>query len=131
MANVLAVRAEAWPSVRRVKPSAPRATVPLRSLSTLLVSRPMNTCPLVGLCAVLGSLVIGGCGGGPNVIDAKSAHDSGRGTVRVYDASYDQTWAAVHAAIKWEQVGAPHDHPDEHYRDRFSPVTIKSASAMP
>ena len=50
-----------------------------------------------------------------DALDAKSAHDQGKGTIQEYDATYDQAWAAAHAAIVWNQVGAITDHADEHY----------------
>ena len=69
---------------------------------------------LVAVCSVAGSLLLGGCG--PDTkLDAKSAHDTGHGTVREYDGTYDQVWQASHAAISWNQVGAPADHASEHY----------------
>ena len=75
----------------------------------------MNTRSLLVACFLVGSPLLGGCGGGDASLEAKSAHDKGKGTLRVYDATYDQAWAAVHAAISWNQVGTPTDHAAEHY----------------
>jgi hypothetical protein len=82
----------------------------------------MNKRPLFSLLAscarsvvTLASIaVLTGCGA-ETKIDAKSAHDTGHGTVRDYEGTYDQIWAAAHAAISWNEVGTPTDHPDEHY----------------
>ena len=52
---------------------------------------------------------------GDSVLDAKSAHDSGKGTIVAYDAPYDQVWAAAHAAVRWNGAGTPADHSDQHY----------------
>jgi hypothetical protein len=76
----------------------------------------MNTRSLLGACsAALVSLpLLAGCG--PETkLDAKSAHDTGHGTVHDYEGTYDQLWSAAHAAISWNQVGAPTDHADQHY----------------
>jgi hypothetical protein len=76
----------------------------------------MNTRSLILACSLLGSVLVGGCGNDAT-LEAKSAHDQGKGTRQVYDATNDQAWAAAHAAIKWNenQVGVPTDHPDDHY----------------
>jgi len=78
----------------------------------------MNKRPLLLTCTAVGSFVLGttllGCGNDTS-LDAKSAHDTGKGTLRVYDATFDQAWSAAHAAISWNQVGAPTDHLDARY----------------
>lgn len=74
----------------------------------------MNTSSLLAACAFVGSLLLGGCGP-ETALDAKTAHDTGKGTLRVYDGTYDQVWAAAHAAVSWNQVGVPTDHADQHY----------------
>jgi hypothetical protein len=61
------------------------------------------------------SASLAGLAGCVDALDAKSAHDHGKGTNQLYDATYDQAWAAAHAAIVWNQVGAVADHPEEHY----------------
>jgi hypothetical protein len=48
-------------------------------------------------------------------LDAKSAHDQGKGNRKEYEATFDQAWAAAHAAIKWNEVGGAQDHADDHY----------------
>jgi hypothetical protein len=76
----------------------------------------MNTRPLLIACALVVSPVgILGCGGTDASLEAKSAHDQGKGTTRVYDATNDQTWSAAHVAISWNEVGTPTDHPEGHY----------------
>jgi hypothetical protein len=40
-----------------------------------------------------------------------SAHEAGKGVARVYDATLDQTWQAVHVALKWADAGKAEDHP--------------------
>jgi hypothetical protein len=71
----------------------------------------MNTRLLLLTSTFVGSLLLGACGD----LDAKSAHDAGKGTARVYDATTDQAWTAAHAAVTWNHVGAATDHADEHY----------------
>lgn len=48
-------------------------------------------------------------------VDAKSAHDAGDGTVRVFAATPQELWTAGHAALKWNPVGRVTDHPAENY----------------
>jgi hypothetical protein len=77
----------------------------------------MNTRPShIALSGLAGSLflALAACNA-ETKLDAKSAHDTGHGTVRDYDGTYDQVWAAAHAAISWNEVGAPTDHAAEHY----------------
>jgi hypothetical protein len=76
----------------------------------------MNTRFLLVSCTLVGSVVLGGGGCGNDAsLEAKSAHDQGKGTKHAYDVSYDQAWAAAHVAINWNQVGIATEHPDEHY----------------
>jgi hypothetical protein len=90
----------------------------LAPVPVVLASPPMNKRPLFLTCTAVGSFLVGfgllGCASGTS-LDAKSAHDTGKGTLRVYAATYDQAWAAAHAAISWNGVGAPTDHTDLHY----------------
>lgn len=48
-------------------------------------------------------------------VDAKSAHDAGEGTVRVFDGTPQELWAAGRAVVKWNPVGAVIDHASENY----------------
>jgi hypothetical protein len=48
-------------------------------------------------------------------LDAKSAHDAGQGTASVFDGTPQELWAAGHAAMKWNPVGAVANHESEHY----------------
>ncbi len=50
-----------------------------------------------------------------SAVDAKSAHDAGEGTVRVFDATPQELWTAGHAAVRWNPVGAIVDHVTEGY----------------
>lgn len=50
-----------------------------------------------------------------SALDAKSAHDAGEGTVRVFDATPQEMWAAGRAAVKWNTFGAITNHEGEHY----------------
>lgn len=48
-------------------------------------------------------------------LDAKSAHDAGEGTVRMFEATPQEMWTASHAVMKWNPVGAIQNHEPEHY----------------
>ena len=48
-------------------------------------------------------------------VDAKSAHDDGEGLVHVFDATPQELWAASHAVMKWNPVGAVQNHESENY----------------
>ena len=67
--------------------------------------------------AFVGSLVtaLSGAACASAALDAKSAHDSGEGTVRVFEASTQEMWAASHAVMKWNPVGAVQNHESENY----------------
>jgi len=73
----------------------------------------MNRHPFPRLVLLAAGLYTGACN--PVRVDAKSVHDTGGGRESVYEATYEQTWAAAHAAVSWNSAGAVTDHADEHY----------------
>ncbi|HEX8789816.1 MAG TPA: hypothetical protein VF765_02610 [Polyangiaceae bacterium] len=50
-----------------------------------------------------------------SALDAKSAHDAGEGTARVFEGTPQDLWTAGHAVMKWNPVGAVANHEAEHY----------------
>jgi hypothetical protein len=78
------------------RPRSPRLSLAAGALAVALLASAASACD-------------------PVRFDAKSAHDSGAGKAGLYDATYEQAWAAAHAALRWSPVGDVIDHPDEHY----------------
>jgi hypothetical protein len=74
---------------------------------------PFQTAPLAAATTLL-SLALVACGADAS-LEAKSAHDQGKGDKHVYDTTYDVAWQAAHVAVQWNQVGAITDHADQHY----------------
>lgn len=61
------------------------------------------------------ALALSGAACTTSSVDAKSAHDAGEGTARVFEATPQELWTASHAVMKWNPVGAIVDHESEHY----------------
>lgn len=59
--------------------------------------------------------VTSGIACGSSAVDAKSAHDAGQGTVRVFDGTPQELWDAGHAAVKWNPVGPIVDHGTDYF----------------
>jgi hypothetical protein len=56
---------------------------------------------------------IAACGAESGAESPKSAHDAGRGTARVYQATFDQAWSAAHSVIHDDAGGTPVDYQGE------------------
>ena len=52
-----------------------------------------------------------GCAAQKSSENPREAHQAGKGVARIYDASLEQTWRAVHVALKWSEAGKAEDHP--------------------
>jgi hypothetical protein len=73
----------------------------------------MKTRPIAFIASLV--IALSGAACASAALDVKSAHEAGEGTVRVFDGTSQELWAAGHAAAKWSPVGAVQDHEAEHY----------------
>jgi hypothetical protein len=75
----------------------------------------MRIASATSVSSVIAFAVLAFASGCREPVSVVSAHAQGKGTAAVYDASLDQTWAAVHAALRWDSAGTPEDHPNQGY----------------
>jgi hypothetical protein len=62
------------------------------------------------LCCLLGLLLLAPACDNPERISAFAVHRAGHGTAKLYDASFDETWAAAHVAFREERIGTIEEH---------------------
>ncbi len=65
------------------------------------------------LVVIAMALLVSACAGGRK--DVLSAHDAGKGEMRVFPVTVDQAWDAARAALRWNHAEAIEEHPAERY----------------
>jgi hypothetical protein len=82
------------------------------SFRNLPVARKPSTRPAwTAVAAIATAACTAGCAGTRQ--DVLSAYQAGDGEVRTYNATFEQTWAAAHAALVWNHAAAIEEHRDQ------------------